>query len=182
MKKVGKILWKILTNIEDIIASIAIAVMLISICANVMLRYLFRSPTAWADELAIICMAYVTFVGGAAAYKRNLHFGIDILIDRLPAKFQHIFRQVMTGTFMVMFAYLTYLGADFTLSAKKVMVYSGWSYKIIDAALPLGFLSMTIYSLIFFIQSFREPEKFDKRYETTYADDATPAEEGGAQA
>ena len=181
MKKVGKILWKLLTNIEEIIASVAISIMLIVICMNVMLRYFFRSPTAWADELAIICMAYVTFVGGAAAYKRNLHFGIDIVIDRLPAKFQHVFRQIMTGVFALMFGYLTYLGLDFTLAAKKVMIYSGWSYKILDAALPLGFLSMTIYSVYFFIMSFRDPHKFDKRYETNYADAEEP-KEGGAEA
>ena len=161
MKKVGKLLWKLLTNIEELIASIAVSIMLIVICANVILRYFFRSPTAWADELAIICMAYVTFVGGAAAYKRNLHFGIEIVIDRLPAKIQHIFRQVMTAVFAFMFGYLTYLGADFTLSAKKVMIYSGWSYKILDAALPLGALSMTIYSIYFFIMSIKDPKKFD---------------------
>lgn len=182
MNKVGKLLWKLLTNIEEIVASVAISIMLIVICMNVMLRYFFRSPTAWADELAIICMAYVTFVGGAAAYKRNLHFGIDIVIDRLPAKFQHVFRQVMTGVFAVMFGYLTYLGLDFTLAAKKVMIYSGWSYKILDAALPLGFLSMTIYSVYFFIMSFKNPRKFDRRYETNYADADTTEEEGGAEA
>lgn len=179
MKKVGKPLLWILKNIEEIISCTAIAVMILAIGSNVLLRYLFRSPTAWADELALIGMAYVTFVGGAAAYKRNLHFGIDILVDRLPAKGKHFLRSAMTFSFIILFATMTYLGYDLTINAKKVMIYSGWSYKLMDAALPLGFLSMTIYSIKFFIMSITHPAEFDKRYENVYADDEETVEGGG---
>ena len=184
MKKVGKALKWLISNIEEIISASAIAVMLTAIFVNVMLRYIFRSPTSWADELALICMAYVTFVGGAAAYKRNLHFGIDILVDRLPDKGKHIMRSAMTFVFIILFAFMTYLGYDLTINAKKVMNYSGWSYKIMDASLPLGFLSMTIYSIKYFIMSIVNPEEFDKRYTSQYDDGdvAEEIEEGGVEA
>lgn len=184
MKKVGKALLWVLKNIEEIISTTALCVMLCAIMLNVLLRYIFSAPTAWADELALVGMAYVTFLGGAAAYKRNLHFGIDILVDHLPAKGKRILRQIMTFAFIILFAVMTYLGFMLTVNAKKVMIYSGWSYKIMDAALPLGFASMTIYAIKFFIMSFKDPEAFDHRYETMYADDepAAEIEEGGEQA
>lgn len=184
MKKIGKALLWVLKNIEEIISTTAIAVMLCAIMLNVLLRYIFSAPTAWADELALIGMAYVTFIGGAAAYKRNLHFGIDILVDRLPVKGKRILRQAMTFLFIILFAVMTYLGVMLTVNAKKVMIYSGWSYKIMDAALPLGFASMTFYAIKFFIMSFKDPAAFDHRYETMYADDepAAQIEEGGEQA
>lgn len=185
MKKVGKALLWLISHIEEIIGATAIAIMLTAIFVNVMLRYIFRSPTAWADELALICMAYVTFVGGAAAYKRNLHFGIDILVDRLPDKGKHIMRSVMTFAFIFLFGFMTYLGYDLTINAKKVMNYSGWSYKYMDAALPLGFLSMTIYSIRYFIMSIFKPEEFDKRYDNVYDDGSDmqgSALEGGVEA
>lgn len=184
MKKVGKALLWVLKNIEEIVSTTALCVMLCAIMFNVILRYFFRTPTAWADELSLIGMAYVTFIGGAAAYKRNLHFGIDILVDRLPVKGKRILRQAMTFAFIILFAVMTYLGIMLTINAKKVMIYSGWSYKIMDAALPLGFASMTIYAIKFFIMSFTDPEAFDHRYETMYADDEPSAEieEGGEQA
>lgn len=180
MKKIGKKLLWLITHIEEIISATAIAIMLIAIFSNVILRYFFRSPTSWADELAVICMAYVTFVGGAAAYKRNMHFGIDILVDRLPDKGKHILRTLMTLAFVVLFAFMTYLGYDLTVSAKKVMMYSGWSYKYMDAALPLGFLSMTIYSVRYLIMAIFKPDEFDARYENIYDDDEPAAnQEGG---
>lgn len=182
MKKFGKALLWVLKNIEEIVSTTALCVMLCAIMLNVLLRYIFSSPTAWADELSLIGMAYVTFIGGAAAYKRNLHFGIDILVDHLPVKGKRILRQVMNFVFIILFAVMTYLGIMLTVNAKKVMIYSGWSYKIMDAALPLGFASMTIYAIKFFIMSFKDPEAFDHRYETMYDDEPAPQiEEGGEQ-
>ena len=40
-----------------------------------------------------------------------------------------------------------------------------------DAALPLGFLSMSIYAVYFFIQSFRDKDAYMKRYENTYEEE-----------
>ena len=118
MKKIGKkILW-VITHIEEIVSASALAMMLIAIFTNVVLRYFFRRPTSWADELAVIGMAYVTFVGGAAAYKRNMHFGIDILVDRLPVKGKRLLRALMTLAFIVLFAFMTYLGYDLTIHAE----------------------------------------------------------------
>lgn len=182
MKKIGKAIWWFITHIEEIVSASAIAMMVSAIFINVVLRYFFRRPTSWADELAIIGMAYVTFVGGAAAYKRNMHFGIDILVDRLPVKGKRLLRALMTLAFIVLFAFMTYLGYDLTIHAKKTMIYSGWSYKYMDAALPLGFLSMTIYSIKYFLMAIFKPEEFDARYDNMYDDDEPVAEVEGGEA
>ena len=64
MKKVLNGLKWFVLHIEEIIAVTGIAVMLCAVFFNVIMRYCFRNPTAWSDELAMICLAYVTFVGG----------------------------------------------------------------------------------------------------------------------
>ena len=174
-KLLKKLKWVIL-HIEEIISVTALAIMTTAIFYNVIMRYLFRSPTAWADELAMISLAYVTFVGGAAAYKYNLHFGIDILLDLMPFKFRMITRQVVNFAFIILFAYVTYLGYDLYRGAVKIFNYSGWSYKVMDAALPLGFLSMTIYAVYFFVQSFTDKEAFRKRYEQSYEEENVDSE------
>lgn len=176
MEKCKRYLKWVILHVEEIIAVTALAVMTTAIFYNVLMRYLFRNPTAWADELAMICLAYVTFVGGAAAYKRNLHFGIDILLDLMPSKFRTFIRQAVNFAFIILFAYVTYLGYDLYKGAVKIFNYSGWSYKIMDAALPLGFLSMTIYAVYFFIQSFTDKEAFRRRYEQSYEEEAVDGE------
>lgn len=171
MKKVtDKLKWFVL-HIEEIIAVTALGVMLCAIMYNVVMRYLFRNPTAWSDELTMICLAYVTFVGGASAYKKNLHFGIDILIDRLPIKGKVALWRIVNFVFIFLFGYSTYLGWQLTANAVKKFHYSGWSYKVMDAALPLGFLSMTIYAIYFFVLSFKDPAKYRARYEKNYEEE-----------
>ena len=40
-----------------------------------------------------------------------------------------------------------------------------------DFALPLGFLSMAIYAVRFFIMAFKNPKAYRQRYEQTYEED-----------
>ena len=171
MKKVLNGLKWFALHIEEIIAVIGIAVMLCAVFLNVIMRYLFRNPLAWSDELAIISLAYVTFVGGAAAYKKNLHFGIDVLLDLMPVSARMFIRRIVNFAFIILFGYVTYLGWDLFIHAKKVFNYSGWSYKVMDFALPLGFLSMTIYAIYFFIQSFTDKKAYHDRYEKYYEEE-----------
>ena len=138
---------------------------------NVIMRYLFRNPLAWSDELAMISLAYVTFVGGAAAYKKNLHFGIDVLLDLMPVSVRMFIRRIVNFVFIILFGYVTYLGWNLFINAKKVFNYSGWSYKVMDLALPLGFLSMTVYAIYFFIQSFTDKKAYHDRYEKNYEEE-----------
>ena len=45
-----------------------------------------------------------------------------------------------------------------------------------DAALPLGFLSMTIYAVYFFIQSLVNKDAYRRRYEANYEGEAVDEE------
>ena len=57
MKKVLNSLKWFALHIEEIIAVIGIAVMLCAVFLNGIMRYLFRNPLAWSDELAMISLA-----------------------------------------------------------------------------------------------------------------------------
>lgn len=163
-------------HVEEIIACVALGIMLCVIFLNVIMRYVFRDPLNWSDELSMICLAYVTFVGGAAAYKKNLHFGIDILLDKMPEKARMVIRILTNFVFIFLFGYTCYLGWVLTKGAVKVFNYSGWSYKIMDFALPLGFLSMTIYAIRFFIMAFTNPQAYKHRYTQAYEEDSVDKE------
>ena len=171
MNKVLKGLKWFILHIEEVIACIALGIMLCVIFFNVIMRYIFRNPLNWSDELSMICLAYVTFVGGAAAYKKNLHFGIDIILDKLPEKVRMGIRIITNFVFIILFGYTCYLGWVLTKGAVKKFNYSGWSYKIMDLALPLGFLSMAIYAVRFFIMAFKDPKAYRRRYEQTYEEE-----------
>jgi len=160
----NKLLWLVF-NAEELIAVTALTLMLVICSWNVVARYCLKNALSWADEICVLMLAWTTFVGSAAAYKRNLHFGMEFVLDRLSDRGKRLMRIGMTVLLAAVCAYLTYLSARFTMSAVKVMPFSRLSYKWIDASAVVGFGSMTIYSVIYTVQAFRAPEKFDARYQ-----------------
>jgi len=176
----NRILYAI-THMEEIIAASALSCMAFTACINVFTRYIMNNPLTWAEELECICLVFATFVGGAACYKRNLHYGMDFLVDRLPENGKMFLRKTLLLLFIVLFIYLTGLSYKFALSASKTTTFFRIKYKYIDFAAVLGFGSMAFYSLRYFIQSFTDPQKFAARYASAYANDGLNSEERDAK-
>ena len=156
-------LW-LLRNWEECISSIAAAIMLVVCSMNVFSRYLLKHSVVWSQDVCIICLIYVTFIGSAAAYKRNAHYGMDFLVEHLPIKAQYVLKVLIQVLLTVVFAYLTYLSFIYTVNAKKLMNMSRIPYKYIDLSAVLGFASMTFYSVVFLIEGFVKPERFKARF------------------
>ena len=160
--KKNPLLW-VIQYWEEIVCAVAIAAMLTVCCAYVLARYLFKYSIIWGQEFCTICLVYVTFVGSAAAYKRNRHFGMDFLTERLPFKLQYGLKMLLNAVLIVLFFYMTYVSTKYTLDSRKTMEISRIPYTYIDLAAVLGFASMSIYSVIYLFQGIFRPEKFKAR-------------------
>jgi|SRR5688572_8907296 TRAP-type C4-dicarboxylate transport system permease small subunit len=58
--------------------------------ANVVARYLVRSPFPWAEELMLFMMILAVFAGAIAVTWRNLHIRIDTFIDHASPAMRRI--------------------------------------------------------------------------------------------
>ncbi|MBU2548622.1 MAG: TRAP transporter small permease subunit [Proteobacteria bacterium] len=80
LTKIIRITDKVLTFFENWTLFLTVMVGLISLFANVVLRYGFNYSLAWSEELIREIIMYTTFIGCSAAIKnRNM-----ITIDALP--------------------------------------------------------------------------------------------------
>lgn len=52
--------------------------------ANVVGRYVFSAPIAWAEEVMIFGMIWIIFLGAVLAERDNEHLKIDLLAPMLP--------------------------------------------------------------------------------------------------
>lgn len=57
---------------------------------NVVARYFFFRPFAWAEELMLFLMILGVFSGAVAVTWRNLHIRIDALVERLPPPIRRV--------------------------------------------------------------------------------------------
>lgn len=125
----------------------------------------------------ILCLAWTTFLGGAAAYKRNMHFGMEFFLDKLGKKGKYILRQFITLILLVLCVYLTVISIQFTSKVTSEMNFTHISYRWMYSAAVAGLTSISVYSLKYLIQSFTSPKKFEAHFAVDYIDDKLKATE-----
>jgi TRAP-type transport system small permease protein len=69
--------------IEILIAAF-LAVMVVMVFGNVVLRYVFNSGIIVSEEVSRWLFLWVTFLGAIVALREHAHLGTDALISRLP--------------------------------------------------------------------------------------------------
>ena len=79
-----KSIEKYLTQAMNLVIVVAMALMVVMVFSNVVLRYVFNSGITASEELARFCFIWLIFVGSVLAMKERAHLGVDTLISRLP--------------------------------------------------------------------------------------------------
>ena len=124
---------KVLTFFEDWTLFITVMVALISLFANVVLRYGFNYALAWSEELVRLVIIYTTLIGCSAAIKKRSMIKIDASVQLLP-KLKYP---------------LTHFSNLVVLIFSGMMIYYGWlmaalqvqtSQKTIVMQIPLVYL------------------------------------------
>jgi TRAP-type C4-dicarboxylate transport system permease small subunit len=147
-----------LREIDDIIATFALAAVILLTGINVLLRYVFSSPIAWTTEIALGLFIWFVFIGISSAMKRDGHIGVDFFVKKLPKKLQVIsgFLRAAAIYFVLIYVFI-YLGLQLTLmSVGKLTPILGISYQFINAAVPIGGILTAIHFTAKYIASYRE--------------------------
>jgi TRAP-type C4-dicarboxylate transport system permease small subunit len=66
--------------------AICLAVMVVLVFGNVVLRYVFNSGIATSEELSRWLLVWLTFLGAIVALRQHAHLGVDTLVRMLPAR------------------------------------------------------------------------------------------------
>lgn len=67
----------------DLLIATFLAVMVLMVFGNVVLRYVFNSGIAVSEELSRWLFVWMTFIGAVVALKEHAHLGTDMLVSRL---------------------------------------------------------------------------------------------------
>ena len=67
--------------------AIALALMVVLVFGNVVLRYAFNSGLTMSEEVSRWLFVWLTFMGAVVALREHGHLGTDALVSRLPARF-----------------------------------------------------------------------------------------------
>lgn len=125
--------------------SVALVVVLGSVVfLQVFNRYVLKAPLTWSEELAMLLFQWVAFLGSAVGVKRMSHFGIDLIVKKMPSYLQGTIRVVipflMGGVaFVMVFEGIRLLQFTRNEMYTALRLSHAWAY----AAIPVsGLLSL----------------------------------------
>lgn len=141
---------------ELYVGSVFLSITTIVVIMNVFTRYFLKFTYFWSEEIAVGCFVWTIFLGTAAAYKEKALIGVEAIVVLLPEKirnavefFTFLLLTALSGIMMVFsFTYVT--------SSSKITAALEMSYGYINASIVLSFALMTIYSVMFAVESFKK--------------------------
>lgn len=129
----------------EIVTTLIFAAIFLIFIYAIVLRYVFDRPVAWADELNIILLLWVMFLGGAFVLRDNEHVAFDIVWNaaRPPVRrvmgivaavaFGGLFLAALPGTL----SYITFLWRERTTVLE-------WRLDWVYACFGLFFVSVIV--------------------------------------
>lgn len=131
------------TALMGIIASMSVLV-----AVNVFFRFVLNSSIYWGDEVALILMVWLTFLGAAVATRDKSHYVFTYLINRLkgmPLKMLVFARDLINIGVIILLGFF---------SGKAAIEIHSWimpateiSRALVYGAAPVGCIFMLYYSL-----------------------------------
>ncbi len=140
---------------SDLIGKAASYLLLITVAAcmiEVVLRYIFNSPTKWSYEVEAFSCGIIYLLVGAHVLLHRGHVSVDILYQRLSERKKILINIVVVfPLIIIMAAGLTYIGFDYfwTSLAIRETSYSSWSPPIwpIKLMIPVGGVLMMLQAV-----------------------------------
>ena len=94
----------------SLLIAAALAVMVVLVFGNVIMRYGFNSSITVSEELSRWLFVWLTFLGAIVAMKEGAHLGSDTLVSRMPLPIKKLFFVVGHGL-MLFVCWLLFKGA-----------------------------------------------------------------------
>src|SRR4030095_3162111 len=125
------------------------AVLACDLMLGVFSRYVLMRTFTWYDEIARACFVWVVFLGAAVGVKRGAHFGLHLLVDKLPDRARQIAAFVTPLPVIVFSSVLVVKGLAFMEFGRfQQLPVMGISKVWVYAAMPVGGALMIVYSLL----------------------------------
>ena len=152
--KQGSSLKRVLCNLDIVVASVVLAILIVLTFAGVPFRYVFNKPFTWLEEVQLACMVWIVFAAAGAAFRSGNQVAIEMVVDMLPTKLQKIVEILISVVVVAVLGYLLYQSFGYL----EIFTRSGRStpmlkipYVIIYGIAPVSYVLMVIsyfYALI----------------------------------
>lgn len=159
MEKIDRLSSHVNRWVEYVLFGLGLSMALI-VATQVFFRYVLNHSLFWSEELARYLLVWLTFLGASVAYKRNLHPGVDLLVDRLPAGLRKSFSLIVQGISLGLFGVMVIYGVQFAYFIRAqispALVLPKWTVFTI---IPLSGLILILHALAFISSQLKDTRR-----------------------
>ncbi len=84
-------LKNLITRLLNVITGISFIAMVSLTFLQVLMRYLFKSPLTWSEELVSYLFAWSSLLGACLVTGERGHMSISVVLEKMPASAQKVF-------------------------------------------------------------------------------------------
>lgn len=128
---------------------IGIVLMVVMSCITmyqVIARFVFHNPTSWSEELSVVLMTWIGYLGIAIGIKERKHTTVDYFVNLLPPSVQKVVNWLNDVLILAFHAGMVYYGSilyktseGVSLPATDISMSSVYSVLIIGGGLNVLF-------------------------------------------
>ena len=138
----------VLEKIEKVILAVTVAVMIVVMVYQVILRYVFSAANSWSEELARYLFIYNVMLGSAIAIRRNSHLQVDTLTSLMSPNMKCVSTIVATVLGIAFLVFLTIHSVTLCITGSKTMSFGlPVSMTVPYASMPIGAVLMILVSI-----------------------------------
>ena len=141
----------VLVRVLELLAVLAIGILVLDVVWGVVTRYVVGEQAKWTEELARFLLIWVSMLGGALAFRRREHLGIDFLVTLMHPDTRKGMRWLKFGivcfTTLLVFLYGGTRIVFDAFAAEQTTPALGWKMGYVYVAVPLAGVFILLFAL-----------------------------------
>jgi TRAP-type C4-dicarboxylate transport system permease small subunit len=147
-----------LGRIEEALAMMLVAALLIVVNLQIFARYVFHHPFIWPEEISRLVLVWITFISAAALARIGGDLAVDTFIEMLPHRAKRVALIVRDAMMLVVFAVVMLEAAALAEAVNNMpLVATGLPTSLLAWPAILGGGLIVFHCFIRLVVSFASP-------------------------
>lgn len=135
----------VLHGMVETVSVILLFIMIAVTVYQVVMRGVFRSPTSWSEEIALLLMIWFGYLGMVLGVRDNVHISVEFFFDRLPEWLQFTL-EIVNNALLAVFSYFMLVEGMRLMEVSRAQrfpatrINRSWMYAVMLVAGALMFL------------------------------------------
>ena len=142
-----------------VLGQIAIVCMVVTICYEVIMRYVVMSPTFWSEEVNTFLCVFVTLIPAGEVLREDSHLKIGFFVGKLGPQTQALLKRISAALGVCFCSLMVYNGINMVIKSamydERMSTPLGTPMFIPYLFIPAGF---TALGLQFLVRMLRRPK------------------------